>query len=206
MVTGQLVAAVTLRSHGAVPGITPLDVARELGPGQVGEGAAIARHVAHRGHAAVQRVAEALGDGGAAVAVARVGGEVNVGIDQPGDDVAAGQVEQDGLGWRRRRRGRTHLGDGPVSEDDGLIGPRRGSGAVDDGDVGEGDDVASRGMGWGLGEGGERDEERESGRCDAADERPHDQGPGFVVGDAAGGLRTTYSLCTSPVGYCRVPT
>ena len=127
----QSLLAVTARAQGASPGDTPrltarhprigeelgsreecgvvdrrgLDVARQRRPRQLGERAAVAGHVAHRGDAAVQRVPEALEHQVAPIAGAGVGGQVHVGVDEAGDEPAAPKVQHLRPGRRLDRIG-----------------------------------------------------------------------------------------------------
>ena len=115
------------------------DVAHQGRPRQLGERPAVARHVAHRGDAPVERVPEPLDHQVAPVAGAGIGGEMHVGVDQAGDHPPPPQVEHLGAGRRLGGIGGELGGDPAVPEEQRAPRPGGRAGAVDHGHVGQGD-------------------------------------------------------------------
>jgi hypothetical protein len=80
--------------------------------------------------------------------------EMDVGVDQPGNDELAPGVE-DGPGRARRLAAVAHRDDAPVADDDGLVGREASGDRVEDGGVADGERLGPGGPGGGENEGEE---------------------------------------------------
>ena len=130
-----------------------------------GERAHVAGHVADRGDAAHQGAAQPALGSRPGVFARGLGRDVDVGVDQARDQIAAGQIVD--LGARRRGAGsrRVDRGDALAFDQHGLVRPGRAAGAVEQRDAGQHD--AAGAVGRGLSPGGAAGRDKQQRRAES---------------------------------------